>query len=148
MPARKEPVVRVRCRSPDDEARCRRILAARDLTPENSLTWLVVRDADPDAVNEALVEGGALGRVAARERIGQLVGWLIDRQGDVDRRARNVRSLVERVLADAGLAQRYAPRDDGSLVASARALFEDLLASGAGFVSWDRFLELFCRDRS
>ncbi len=144
MAARIEPVVRIRCRSPQDEARCCRILAAKGLTPQTSLTWLVVREADPDAVNEALVEGGALARVVARERIGQLVGWLIDRQGDVAGRARNVRSLVERVLSDAGLGQRYAPLDDESLLASARTLFEDILATGAGFVSWDRFLSLFC----
>ena len=147
MTARLEPVVRIHCRSPDDEARCRRILAARGLTPEMVLTWLVVRDANPDAVNEALVEGGAHSRVAARERIGQLLGWLIDRQGDVAGRARNLRSLVERVLGDAGLGTRYAPRDDRALVASAQALFEDLLASGGGFVSWERFLALFCDER-
>jgi hypothetical protein len=147
MASRTEPVVRIRCRSPEDEARCRRLLSAKALAPEVSLTWLVVRDADPDAVNEVLVAGGALGRVAARERIGQLIGWLLDRQGDLAGRARNVRSLVERVLSDAGLAQRYAPRDDESLLDSARALYQDLLTSGAGFVSWDRFRGLFCSER-
>ncbi len=147
MPSTTEPVVRIRCRSPEDEARCRRLLSAKGLVPESSLTWLVVRDADPDAVNEALVAGGALGRVAARERIGQLIGWLLDREGDLGGRARNVRSLVERVLSDAGLAHRYAPRDDESLLVSARALHEDLLASGAGFVCWNRFLGLFCSER-
>lgn len=147
MTARPEPVVRIHCRSPEDEARCRRILEARGLSPETVLTWLVVRQADPDMVNEALVEGGAIGRVAARERIGQLLGWLIDRQGDVAGRARNVRSLVERVLGDAGLGARYAPREDRALVASAQALFEELLASGGGFVSWERFVALFCEEK-
>src|SRR5215208_2382979 len=42
---RAEPVVRIRCGGPEDEARCRRALEARGLAPEASLTWLVVRDA-------------------------------------------------------------------------------------------------------
>jgi hypothetical protein len=139
-----EPVVRLRCAGPEDEVRCRRILEAAGLRPEASLAWLVVRDADPDAVNEALVAGGARGRVAARERIGQLVGWLIDRQGDLAGRARNVRSLVERVIADAGLKERYAPRDDDALLAAAAELFERVLAEGAPFLPWGRFVAAFC----
>lgn len=145
--ARTEPVVRIRCPTPEDAARCRRLLEAAGLTPEESLTWLVVRDAHPDAVNRLLVEGGAVGRAVAREAIGKLVGWLIDRQGVLAGRARNVKSLVERTLADAGLAQRYAPRPDEELLASAEALYRALMAEGAPFLSWDRFLELFCVPR-
>ena len=144
---RTEPVVRIRCRSPEDEARSRRILQAAGLAPEESLTWLVVRDAHPDAVNLLLVEGGALGRTIVREDIGKLVGWLIDRQGALAGRARNVKSLVERTLANAGLAQRYAPRPDDELTASAEALNRTLMAEGAPLVTWDRFLELFCVPR-
>src|SRR5690349_2307261 len=110
-----EPVVRIRCASSDDEARCRRVLAAAGLQPENSLTWLVVRSADPDAVNELLVGGGAQGRVVVREQIGKLLGWLIDRQGELEGRARNVKALVERVIGDGGLTQRYLPKDDPAL---------------------------------
>ncbi len=124
-----------------------RLLAAAGYAPERSLTWIVVRDADPDAVNEALVAGGALARVAARERMGQLLGWLIDRRGDLAGRARNVKSLVERVLADAGLGGRYRPRDDDALLAAAAELHEWLLANGAGLVSWERFVALFCVER-
>ncbi|HVI76084.1 MAG TPA: hypothetical protein VM683_13950 [Anaeromyxobacteraceae bacterium] len=144
---RTEPVVRIRCRSPEDAARSRRILQAAGLAPEESLTWLVVRDAHPDAVNLLLVEGGALGRTIVREDIGKLVGWLIDRQGALAGRARNVKSLVERTLANAGLAQRYAPRPDDELTASAEALNRTLMAEGAPLVTWDRFLELFCVPR-
>jgi hypothetical protein len=144
---RTEPVVRIRCRSPEDAVRSRRILEAAGLAPEESLTWLVVRDAHPDAVNLLLVEGGALGRTIVREDIGKLVGWLIDRQGVLAGRARNVKSLVERTLANAGLAQRYAPRPDDELMASALALYRTLMAEGAPLVTWDRFLELFCVPR-
>ena len=141
---RTEPVVRIRCPSPEDAARCRRILEAAGLGPEEMLTWLVVRDAHPDAVNLLLVEGGARGRTTVREDIGKLVGWLIDRQGALAGRARNVKSLVERTLANAGLAQRYAVRSDDALLASAEALYRELMAEGAPMVTWDRFLELFC----
>jgi hypothetical protein len=112
--------------------------------PEASLTWLVVRGAHPDDVNALLVAGGALSRVAAREAIAKLVGWLIDRQGALAGRERNVKALVERVLSDAGLAGRYAPRTDPELLDSARALYEELMADGAPFLAWERFIELFC----
>lgn len=144
---RQEPVVRIRCPSPEDAARCRRILAAAGLAPEESLTWLVVRDAEPDAVNALLVAGGALGRTAVRQAIGKLVGWLIDRQGALEGRERNVKSLVERALADGGLAQRYAPRPDEALRAAAEALYRSLMAEGAPMLAWDRFVELFCVER-
>jgi hypothetical protein len=140
-------VVRIRC-TPEDEARCRAALARAGFEPERSLGWLVVRGAAPDAVNEALVAGGALPRVAVRDRIGKLVGWVLDHGGELERRAVNVRTLVARVLEDGGLPERYAPRDDGALVAGARALHEDLMATGAGFLAWERFLDLFCRDRA
>lgn len=145
--ARTEPVVRIRCPSPEDAARCRRVLEAAGLAPEESLTWLVVRDADPDAVNLLLVAGGAQGRTTVREDIGKLVGWLLDRQGALAGRSRNVKSLVERTLSNAGLAGRYAPRPDEALLASAEALYRTLMAEGAPRVSWERFLELFCTPR-
>ena len=145
--ARPEPVVRIRTPTPDDGARCRRILQAAGLAPEESLTWLVVRDRDPDEVNALLVAGGALGRVVAREAIAKLVGWLIDRQGALTGRERNVKALVERVLSDAGLAQRYAPKPEPELLAPACALYEHLMAEGAPFLPWERFLEMFCVER-
>jgi hypothetical protein len=144
MTRRTEPVVRIRPAGEGDEARCLRALEARSLAAEASLTWLVVRDASPDDVNDALVDGGAHGRVVVRERIGQLVGWLLDRQGALEGRARNVRSLVERTLSDGGLAARYAAKDDGALLAAATALYERLLAEGAPFVGWDAFVDAFC----
>jgi hypothetical protein len=147
-PARLEPVVRVRCASPEDEGRCRRALQAAGFAPEASLTWLVVRDADPDAVNRALVSGGALGRVVVREAIGKLVGWLIDRQGALDGRSRNVKALVERVLADGGLGARYEPRSDDELLAEARALYAELMARGAPFLSWGSFVDRYCHLRA
>ena len=148
MTSAREPAVRIRCPSPDDEARCRRILGAAGLAPETSLTWLIVRDAHPDAVNRLLVEGGAHGRTVVRESIGKLIGWLIDRQGALDGRARNVRSLVERTLADGGYAGRYAAaREDAALVAAAEALYRQLMSEGAPFLSWGRFLELFCVEK-
>ncbi|HEX8909594.1 MAG TPA: hypothetical protein VF805_10345 [Anaeromyxobacteraceae bacterium] len=145
--ARVESVVRIRCPSAEDAARCRRILEAAGLAPEESLTWLVVRHAHPDAVNLLLVEGGAVGRTVARQGIGKLVGWLIDRQGALAGRERNVKALVERTLGDAGLADRYAPRPDAELLAAAERLHRTLMAEGAPLVSWDRFLELFCTER-
>ena len=144
---RAEPVVRIRCGGADDEARCRRALAARGLSPEASLSWLVVRDAHPDDVNELIVAAGARGRVVVRERIGQLVGWLIDREGDLAGRARNVRSLVERTLADAGLASRYLPRPDEELLAAATSLHRRIVAEAAPFVTWDDFVGAFCARR-
>jgi hypothetical protein len=147
-PVRNEPVVRVRYASPEDEGRCRRALTAAGFAPEPSLTWLVVRDADPDAVNRALVSGGARGRAAVREAIGKLIGWLIDRQGALEGRSRNVKALVERVLADGGLAARYEPRPDDELLAGAGALHAELMALGAPFLSWASFVERFCRLRA
>ena len=140
-----EPVVRIRCPSPEDEARARTALEGARLKPEASLTWLVVRNADPDAVNEALVAGGAVGRVVAREQMGKLLGWLLDRQGDLAGRETNLRHQVARLLSEAGLAGRYAPRTEAELMAAARGTYEYLVASGAGFVSWERFVALFCR---
>jgi hypothetical protein len=141
-----EPAVRIRC-GPEDDARCRAALERAGFAPERSLGWLVVRDADPDAVNDALVAGGARPRTAVRERIGKLVGWVLDHGGDLEARAVNVRTLVARVLEDGGLAARWTPRPDAALVAGARALHEDLMATGAGFVPWERFLALFCEAR-
>lgn len=142
-----EPVVRIRVASPDDDARCRRILGAAGLAPEASLTWLVVRSADPDAVNEKLVAGGALGRTVVREKIGTLLGWLIDREGQLEGRARNVKALVERVIGDGGLTQRYLPKDEPALLAAAQALYEQLMAEGAPFLPWREFVQRFCQPR-
>lgn len=142
-----EPVVRIRCASPEDEVRCRRALGAAGFEPESSLTWLVVRDADPDEVNRVLVSGGTLGRVVLREAIGKLIGWIIDRQGALEGRARNVKSLVERTLSDGGLAARWAPRPDEELLASAQALHARMMAEGAPFLPWGEFLALFARPR-
>ncbi len=143
-----EPVVRIRCAGPDDEARIRRALVAAGLTPETSLTRLLVRDADPDEVHRLLVAAGAVGRVALRESVGKLIGWLVDRQGALDGRARTVKAQLERALADAGLAARYAPRDDEALLASAHRLYARLVAEGAPFVSWEEFRELFLVGRA
>ena len=140
---RKEPVVRIRC-GPEEEARCRAALARAGLEADRSLTWLVVRDASPDAVNEALVSGGAAARAAVRVRIGQLLGWLVDKGGKVEGRGVNVAALVARVLEDGGLAARYRPRPEPALVAAAREVHEHLMATGAGFLSWDRFVDAFC----
>jgi hypothetical protein len=144
---RKEPVVRIRC-DPEEEARCRAALARAGLEPERSLSWLVVRDASPDAVNEALVAGGALPRVAVRVRIGQLIGWLLDKEGKVAGRGVNVAALVSRVLEEGGLATRYRPRPEPELVRAAAALHEHLVATGAAFFSWDRFVEEFCEEKA
>jgi hypothetical protein len=143
----REPVVRIRCASPEDEARCRQTLERAGLAPEASLTWLVVRDADPDEVNRRLVAAGALGRVVVRESMGKLIGWLIDRQGALEGRTRNVKALVERVIADGGLVARYRPRPDPELHAAAAALHERLMAEGAPFLPWREFLALFCERR-
>ncbi len=144
MPSpRAEPVVRIRC-PPDEEARCLAALSRGGFQGERVLTWVVVRDAPPDAVNEALVSGGAGVRVAARERIGQLVGWLLDRGGALDGKAVNLEALVSRTLEDAGLAARYRPRPGAELVPAAREEYERLLASGAALLAWDAFVERFC----
>lgn len=143
-----EPLVRIRCPSPEEEGRARAVLEAAGWRPDRSLTWLVVREADPDVVNAALVAGGAAARVAAREQLGRLLAWLLDRQGDLRGREVNVRNLCGRVLSEAGLSGRYALKDEGDLVEAARDLTEHLLASGGGFVPWERFLSLFCRSAS
>jgi hypothetical protein len=141
-----EPVVRIRC-PPEDEARTIEVLARAGFAAERSLTWLVVRDAAPDAVNDALAAGGAAPRVAVRQRIGQLVGWVLDRQGRLEGKAVNVEALVRRVLEDGGLTARYRPRPSPELLQAARTLHEHLLATGAAMLAWDRFVQLFC-DRS
>lgn len=144
--SRIEPAVRIRC-PPEDEARCRAALERAGFAAERSLTWLVVREADPDRVNEALVAGGAPRRVAVREGIGKLVGWLLDKEGRVEGRAVNVEALVSRTLEEGGLAARYAPRPAAELVAAARAEHERLMATGAAMLSWDAFVTAFCRAR-
>ena len=142
---RTEPVVRIRCPL-ESEARCVAALTRAGFVPERSLTWIVVRDASPDAVNDALAAGGAEPRTAVRARIGQLVGWLLDRQGAIEGRGVNLTALVSRVLEDGGLAARYRPRPEAALLASAAALYEHLMATGAGFFPWDRFVEAFCEE--
>ncbi|HTP26657.1 MAG TPA: hypothetical protein VMK12_13515 [Anaeromyxobacteraceae bacterium] len=144
---RREPVVRIRCASPKDEARCRDILGSAGLVLEQSLTWLVVRDANPDEVNRLLVAGGALGRAVVREQMGKLIGWLIDRRGELEDRSRNVKSLVERVLEQGGLSQRYQPKPPASLLEAAQALYERLMADGAPFIAWEEFTSMFCESR-
>jgi hypothetical protein len=143
-----EAVVRIRCPTPADAERCRAALRGAGYTPEDSLTWLVVRNANPDAVNATLVVGGALGRVVVREQIGKLVGWILDRQGDLGGRARNVKSLVERVVGDAGLKERFAPREEEALLAEAGEVYERLMATGAAMLTWDEFVDRFLQPRS
>lgn len=140
----REPVVRVRCAGPEDEARCRAILERSGLAPERQLTGLLVRDADPDAVNELLATGGAVGRTVVREQIGRLVGFVLDHGGAMASRAASLESTVRRVLSAAGLERRWTPRPQDDLVRGAAELHEYLMAQ-AGFVSWERFLGLFCR---
>jgi hypothetical protein len=142
-----EPVVRIRCPSPEDAARARTLLGSAGLAAEEQLTWLAVRDADPDAVNEVLVAGGAAGRAVAREQVGKLLGYLIDRQGDLAGRGTNLHQLVSRGLAEAGLGARYRPRPEPELLAAAAALHEQLLAGGGAFVSWERYVAAFCLSR-
>ncbi len=144
---RKEPFVRIRCDA-SDEARCRVALARAGFEADRSLTWLVVRDADPDAVNDALAAGGAAPRVAVRFRIGQLVGWLIDREGRIEGKGANLTALVSRTLDEGGLAARYRPRAEAALLASAAEIYEHLMATGAGRVTWDRFVEAFCDEKA
>lgn len=143
---RKEPVVRIRC-EPEEEARCRAALSRAGFEAERSLSWLLVRDASPDLVNDALAAGGAVARTAVRMRIGQLLGWLLDRGGKLDGRGVNLTALVSRVLEEGGLAARYRPRPEPALLASAQGAYEHLLATGAGFYPWDRFVEAFCEEK-
>ena len=140
-----EPVVRIRCPAPQDEARCRALLERAGLAPESHLTWLAVRDADPDRVNDLLVQGGALGRVAAREQIGKLIGFVIDHGPALDARAASLRATVARVLTTSGLGARWAARPEGEMGAAGAALHEYLMETRGGFVSWERFTGLFCR---
>jgi hypothetical protein len=140
-----EPVVRIRCPSPADEARCRAVLSAAGLAPETQLTWLAVRDADPDRVNELLVAGGAAGRVVVREQIGKLEGFVLDHGPSLASRAGALRTNVARVLAASGLERRWEPLPEGEMAAAGTALHEHLMATRGGFVSWRRFTGLFCR---
>ena len=98
-------------------------------------------------VGASLAAGGAKVRVAVRERLGQLVGWLLDREGRLEGRGVNVEALVRRVLEDGGLSARYAARPVPELLAAAAAVHEELLASGAAMVTWDRFVAAFCVER-
>jgi hypothetical protein len=140
---RQEPTVRIRCPA-EDAARCRALLAAAGLPAEGWPGGLAVRDAEPDAVNELLVRGGAHGRAVAREQVGRLVGFVLDRQGELSSRGPALRQVVRRAVAEAGLESRYRPRGEAALCAAAAALLEHLLETGGGFVSWDRFVEAFC----
>jgi hypothetical protein len=144
---RREPVVRIRC-TPEQEARTRAALGARGLAVERSLTWLVVRQASPDEVNEALAAGGAPTRAAVRERLGALLGWLLDHGGKVEGHEAALERQVARVLEEGGLAARYAPLDAARLGQAAAALHERLLATGAGFVPWEDFVEACCVERA
>jgi hypothetical protein len=123
------------------------VLVRSGFAPERSLGWLVVRDADPDEVNEALAAGGARTRVVVRERIGKLIGFILDRAGQLDGRGASLAAQVRRVLAEGGLAARYAPRPEPELLEAGRRLHEHLMATGAGFVSWKTFVGLFCAAR-
>ncbi len=140
-----EPIVRIRCPSPEDEVRCRTLLAKAGLVPESQLTWLAVRDADPDRVNDLLVAGGAVGRVAAREQIGKLIGFVIDHGPLLDARAGSLRATVARVIGTAGLGARWTPRNEEEMGRAGAELHEYLMESRGGFVSWERFTALFCR---
>jgi hypothetical protein len=141
-----EPVVRLRC-TVEQEPRARQALAARGFEAERSLTFLVVRQADPDAVNEALVAGGAAPRTVVRERIGALLGWLLDHGGAAAGHEAALERLVRRVLDDGGLSARYAPREPAALMAAAATEHERLMASGAARLSWEEFLRSFARVR-
>ncbi len=140
-----EPVVRIRCPSPGDETRCRALLQKGGLAPEQQLTWLAVRDADPDRVNDLLVEGGAVGRVVAREQIGKLVGFVLDHGPDLSTRGASLQANVSRVLSSAGLTGRWVSRPEAELAAAGAELHEYLMETRGGFVSWERFTALFCR---
>jgi hypothetical protein len=141
----KEPVVRVRCPTPEDEARCRAALEGAGLSPESQLTWLAVRDADPDAVNEMLVEAGVAGRVAVREQVGKLLGFVLDHGPDLAARAGSLRANVARALSAGGLERRWAPRPDAELAAEASDLHRQLMRTRGAFVPWEEFTRRFCR---
>ncbi|MBK9519034.1 MAG: hypothetical protein IPO09_17140 [Anaeromyxobacter sp.] len=141
-----EPVVRIRC-TVEQEARTRSALGARGFAPERSLTWLVVRDADPDAVNEALAAGGAATRVAVRERLGALLGWVLDHGGRVEGREAALERLVSRVVEEGGLTARYAARDAAALGVAAAAWHERLMTTGAALLPWRDFVAACCTER-
>jgi len=143
-----EPVVRIRCTAPEDAARCRAILAGAGLSLEESLTFLVVREADPDRVNDLLVAGGAHGRAVAREQVGRLLAWLLDHGADLAGRGPTLLMLVKRALSEAGLSDRYAPRPEPELLTAAAALHEELLATAGGFIPWEAFTAAFCTPRA
>ncbi len=143
-----EPLVRIRCPDAADATRCRAALSAAGLAAEESLTFLVVRDADPDRVNELLVAGGARGRAVAREQVGRTIAWLIDHGADLAGRGPTLQQLVKRALSETGLASRYAPRGEEALLAGAAALHEQLLATAGGFVSWGAYTRAFCAPRA
>jgi hypothetical protein len=140
-----EPVVRIRC-APEDEARTRAALSRAGLAAERSLLHLVVRDADPDVVDEALASGGARSRTVVRERIVALLGWLLDHAGQVAGREAAMQRLVERVVEEGGLAARHAARPAAELREQVAGLHERLLATGAAFVPWRDFVATCCRD--
>ncbi len=144
MPIR-EPVVRLRCPTADDEARCRAALERAGLTPEAQLTWLAVRDADPDAVNELLVHAGVAGRVVVREQVGKLLAFVLDHGPDLSARGGSLRANVARTLAAGGLERRWAPRPEEELTAQAGELHGQLMRTRGGFVSWEEFTRRFCR---
>jgi len=135
-----EPVVRIRC-SPEDEGRTRDALVKGGLEVERSLLHLVVRHRDPDQVNEALAAGGAPARAVVRERIGALLGWLLDHGGETAGHEAALERLVRRVVEEGGLSARYGVRDAASLARAAAALHEHLMATGAGLVTWRAFAE-------
>lgn len=134
-----EPVVRIRC-SPEDEGRTRDALIKGELEAERSLLYLVVRDRDPDQVNEALAAGGAPTRAVVRERIGALLGWLLDHGGRVAGHEAALERLVRRVVEEGGLSSRYGVRDAPALAGAAARLHEHLMESGAGLVTWRAFV--------
>lgn len=145
---RREPVVVIRAPAPEEAGRCRTLLAEAGLDAEPAPGGLAVRDASPDEVNALLVAGGVRARAVAREQVGRLVGWLLDHQGDLAVRGAALQRLVSRAIAEAGLAARYTPKGEGELLAAAEALCEHLLASGAAFVPWERFVREFCAARA
>jgi hypothetical protein len=134
-----EPVVRIRCEV-EAEARVRAALSAAGLEAERSLLHLVVRDADPDAVNAALAAGGAPARAVVRERLAALLGWLIDHQGRVVGREAQLERLVRRVVEEGGLGARYRPREAAALAQAAAEVHEHLLETGAARVPWGWFV--------
>jgi len=54
---------------------------------------------------------------------------------------------ARRLLVDAGLSARYAPRDEGALLLAGAATYEQLMATGAARVSWERFVAEYCVPR-